>query len=482
MLFHPKKIFCRMMSLSLLAIVAFTALLYGGFPSWAATAPSLGTAETFGVLGASAVTNTGASVINGDLGVWPGTSITGFPPGSITGTEHATDAVAQQAQSDVTTAYNVLAGQACDTNLTGQDLGGLTLTPGVYCFDSSAQLTGTLTLNAQGNPNAVWVFQIPSTLTTASNSSVVFTDGLESCYVFWQVGSSATLGTGTQFVGNILAYTSITLTTGASLKGRALARNGAVTMDDNTVTLCILPASAKLGLLKTVDNTGGGTATPGQFTLTATGDASTGPTIVTGTTPVTPANVPVGVYTITETGPTGYTPVFSVSGGGTLVGNKLTITSADAGKTITVTILNTYAPLASAKLGLLKTVDNTGGGTATAGQFTLTATGDGSTGPTIITGTTPVTAVNVPVGVYTITETGPAGYTRTFSVSGGGTLVGNKLTITSADAGKTITVTILNTYAPEPIPTLSEWGMIIFMVFLGLTSIYYLRRRQEGKA
>jgi hypothetical protein len=194
------------------------------------------------------VTNTGSSVVNGDLGVWPGSSITGFPPGIIVppGITHQTDAVAQQAQSGVTSAYNVLTGQACDVNLTGQDLGGLTLTPGVYCFDSSAGLTGTLTLNAQGDPNSVFVFQIGSTLTTASNSSVLITTGGPACNVFWQVGSSATLGTTTSFQGNILALTSITLTTGADIvSGRALARNGAVTLDTNDISIesCVSQAT-----------------------------------------------------------------------------------------------------------------------------------------------------------------------------------------------------------------------------------------------
>lgn len=199
---------------------------------------NLGTADPFAVLAGSTVTNTGPSIVGGDLGVSPGSSITGFPPGTVTGAVHNTDAVAMQAQNDLTTAYNFASGESCGTNLTGQNLGGLTLTPGVYCFMSSAQLTGALTLNSQGNSNAVFVFQIGSTLTTASASSVLFSNGGEGDNVFWQVGSSAALGTTTTFAGNILALTSISLDTGANIGcGRALARNGAVTMDTNDVSI-----------------------------------------------------------------------------------------------------------------------------------------------------------------------------------------------------------------------------------------------------
>ena len=202
----------------------------------ASSAIGLGTAGAFAVLGASTVTNTGPSVINGDLGVSPGSAVTGFPPGIVHGTIHAADAAAAQAQSDLTTAYNNAAGQACNSNLTGHDLGGLTLTAGVYCFDSSAGLTGTLTLNAQGVAGARFIFQVGSALTTASSSTVNYINGAQPCNVFWQIGSSATLGTATSFVGNIMALTSITMTTGATLKGRALARNGAVTLDTNVIT------------------------------------------------------------------------------------------------------------------------------------------------------------------------------------------------------------------------------------------------------
>jgi type VI secretion system secreted protein VgrG len=217
-------------------------LLAMGFAAFLADRPAAIAQQlsTFAVLGGSTVTNTATpTIVNGNLGVSPGSAVTGFPPGIVTGgTIHAADAVAAQAQSDLTTEYDSLANTACNTDLTGQDLGGKTLTPGVYCFATSAQLTGTLTLDAQGNSNAVFIFKIGSTLTTASASSVLLINGASSCGVFWQVGSSATLGTGTALAGSIVALTSITLNTGASLNGRALARNGAVTLDDNNVAVC----------------------------------------------------------------------------------------------------------------------------------------------------------------------------------------------------------------------------------------------------
>lgn len=203
----------------------------------AQTAPDLGTAESFAVLAGSTITNTGPTVVTGDVGLSPGSAVVGFPPGTVlSGTIQANNAVALQAQTDLTAAYISLDSEACTLDLTGQDLGGMTLNAGVYCFSSSAALTGTLTLDAGGDPAAVFIFKAGSTLTTASGSSVSVINGGSVCNVFWQVGSSATLGTTSSFAGSILALTSITLTTGASVTGRTLARNGAVTLDSNTVT------------------------------------------------------------------------------------------------------------------------------------------------------------------------------------------------------------------------------------------------------
>lgn len=197
-----------------------------------AVAPSLGSAASFVALASSTLTNTGTGAFIGDVGTAPGTEVIGFPPGTVTGGSiYMGGAVPALAQTDATTAYNALKGQVCTVNLTGEDLGGMTLTPGVYCFNTSAQLTGDLILDAQDNPNAVWVFQTGSTVTTASESRISMANGGNPFNVFWQVGSSATFGTGTRFIGNILAYASITLDTGASLTGRALALNGALTLD-----------------------------------------------------------------------------------------------------------------------------------------------------------------------------------------------------------------------------------------------------------
>ena len=232
--------------------------VYGASAPSPLVAPALGAARSFAVLGAATVTNTGASIIAGDLGVSPGTAVTGFPPGQIlSGTIHSADAAALAAQNDVTNAYNSLVGMACTEDLTGRDLGGQTLTAGVYCFSSSAQLTGTLTLNAQGNANAVFIFKMGSTITTASAATVLLTNGGSADNVFWQVGSSATLGTGTSFAGNILAMASITVTTGVRLTGRALARSGAVTLDTNAVTA---PSQSS----STVTTTVGGAQTTGS--------------------------------------------------------------------------------------------------------------------------------------------------------------------------------------------------------------------------
>jgi len=240
----------------------------------------LGTTASFAVLAGTTITNTGPSMIGGsvggNIGVSPGTAVTGFPPGAVSdGTIHSADATALQAQVDLTTAYNDAAGRAVTDELTGQDLGGLTLTAGVYKFSSSAQLTGTLILDAQGDPEAVFIFQIGSTLTTASSSVVSLTNGARFCRVFWQVGSSATLGTNTQFVGHVFALTSIAAQTCATIQGQLLASNGAVTLDNNTINngVCAAAPTPTPTTTETTDTTAtttaSTTATTGATTTTA---------------------------------------------------------------------------------------------------------------------------------------------------------------------------------------------------------------------
>jgi hypothetical protein len=204
----------------------------------------LGTAATYAVLAGSTVTSTGNTVVTGDVGVWAGSAVNGFAgivpggPGVVHGTIHAGDAAAQTAQGDLTTAYNDAAGRTlAPVDVANADLGGRTLAPGLYKSTGTLALTGTLTLDAQGDANGVFIFQIASSLDTASGSKVILSGSAKASNVFWQVGSSATLGTTTAFKGTIMANQSISLANGATLQGRALASIGAVTMDDNAITL-----------------------------------------------------------------------------------------------------------------------------------------------------------------------------------------------------------------------------------------------------
>ena len=254
----------RATSLALLAAAATLSAASG----MSAQSP-LGSAQAFGVLGASTVTNTGPTTIKGDLGVFAGSEITGMDQINLSGSERVADAVAMVAQRDARVAYNNFAGLSATSNLSGQDLGGMTLNPGVFSFGSSAGLTGDLVLDFKGDPNAIFVFQIGSTLTTASGSKISVINGGPGNGVFFNVGSSATLGTNSIFQGNIIAQQSVTLTTGAQIGcGRAIALVGAVTLDHNTIsnncgaadfgsigfsggTLATVPEPASLALVAT---------------------------------------------------------------------------------------------------------------------------------------------------------------------------------------------------------------------------------------
>jgi len=378
-----------------------------------ATAPTLGTAESFAVLGGSTVTNTGPSVVTGDLGVSPGTAITGFPPGTVVGgTTHAADAVAGQAESDTAIAYGNLAGQPCGKDLSGTDLGGLTLTPGVYCFSAAAQLTGTLTLDAKGNSDAAWVFQIGTSLTTASNSAVVLIDGAQQCKVFWQVGSSATLGTGTNLSGSVLALASITLTTDAKLTGRALAQTGAVTLDSNPVSIaaCAVPPPIPPTLSKSFSPASikaGGDSTL-TITLSNTDDAAA---ILSA--PLTDT-LPAGV-TVAGAGSTTCT---SGSVSAKLGGSAVTLLggSIAAGSSCTVTVLVTAAAggnyINSLTAGALKTSN---GGNASPAVATLSVTAPVSILPTLGKAFSPdvITAGGVSTLTITLSNANPAAATLT---------------------------------------------------------------------
>jgi uncharacterized protein GlcG (DUF336 family) len=235
--------------------VAFSAVIAGAnsLPALASTAPGLGTAAPFAILAGTTVTNNLApstTLVTGDLGVSPGSAVTNMV-GHLVGTQHANDAVAIAAQNALTTAYGVAASSPCNFNKSNQNLGTQTLTPGTYCQTTAPTLTGTLTLSGNG----VFIFQIGSTLVTAPGATVALTGGAQACNVFWQVGSSATLDTTTTFVGTIMALTSISLNNGANIQGRALARNGAVTLINNLITA---PTSCAAATVAGPPNGGGG--------------------------------------------------------------------------------------------------------------------------------------------------------------------------------------------------------------------------------
>ena len=273
------------------------------------TAPvSLGTAANYAVLAGSTVTNTGATTIAGSLGLSPGTSVTGFPPGQVKGSIDAANSAALQAQNDLTAAYNAAAASPVTATIP-VELGGTTETPGVYASPAGTfGITGTLTLDAQGDPNAVFIFEAASTLITASASNVVLVNGAQASNVFWVVGSSATLGTYSILRGNVLAQASITVTTGATLDGRALARTAAVTLDTDTITL---PSSIKAPTNTTTSLATSINPVPaGQpVTLTATVTPGTGTAIPVGLVAFSDGSALLGVAALNSTG----TAVFTTS-------------------------------------------------------------------------------------------------------------------------------------------------------------------------
>jgi len=337
---------------------------------------NLGTAATYGVLGASAVTNTGPSVVNGDLGLSPGTSIRGFggaPNGSVNGTTHQTDADAAQAQRDTTTAYDVAASLSpTQTGLT--ELNGLSLSPGVYSGGALALAdNGALTL--AGSADSVWVFQAASTLTIGSASRITITGGASSCNVFWQVGSSASVGTGAQFQGTVLAQQSVTATTGATVQGRLLARTGAVTLDTNTITAstgCPAPGTPSETTAPVITSGAPTTATAGtpySYAVTATG---------TPTPTYTATGLPAGLTINGTTGVISSTPTTTGSSTVTITASNGTTPNDTQTVVITVQPAATQSPTPTPSAPATTPVTGAtptavaGGGTTPTGELAFT--------------------------------------------------------------------------------------------------------------
>jgi hypothetical protein len=333
---------------------------------------NLRTASSFAVLGASTVTNTGPSVIRGDLGLSPGSSITGIgaaPDGVVIGTVHQTDAQAAQAQRDTTTAYNVAASLTPTRSGLG-DLRGLSLTPGVYTGGAlSLSNNGALTL--AGSAKSVWVFQASSTLTIGSATRIIITGGASACNVFWQVGSSATIGTSAQFQGTVLAQESVTATTRATVVGRLLARTGAVTLDTNTITAptgCPAPGTTSETVAPRITSgapTPATAGTPYRFTVTASGTPS--PTF-------TSTPLPAGLTLDTRTGVISGTPVTPGSFTVTVTASNGTAPNAAVTYAVTVRASRAVAPapVSVPPTTLPASGAGSGSGAAPAGQLAFT--------------------------------------------------------------------------------------------------------------
>jgi hypothetical protein len=308
--------------------IAGTLVLVGGSAASAAQAPvGLGTAGQFAVLAGSGVTNTGATTVTGDIGSYPTPTETGFGSITLSGTNQAGDSVTQQAKTDLLTAYNDAGGRTPVTNVP-VELGGTTLVAGVYTSPTLG-LTGTLTLDAHNDPDAEFIFQAGSTLITASNSRVLLLNGANACNVVWQVGSSATFNTGSQFVGEVLAETSITADTSAIFLGRLLAQNGAVTLDNNTITKASCASASPTTTTSTTSSTTTSTSTTSTSTtttvpVTSSGRGATppGPVVISslpkGGGPVGPP--PTAGGTATKSGPSNLIPPPATPGPGTVPG------------------------------------------------------------------------------------------------------------------------------------------------------------------
>jgi Ice-binding-like len=438
-----------------------------------AVSPPLGTAAGFAVLGATTVTNTGPSVITGDLGVSPGMSVVGFPPGAVDGTIHAGGPVATQAQADVATAYAFAAGQACDQDLSGQDLGGMTLPPGVYCFASSAQLTGTLRLDAQGDPTAAWLFQVTTALTTASNSAVVLVNGATPCNndnVTWQIGSSATVGTATGFIGNVLANTSITFNAGANTTGGLYAHTGAVTLDTNSVSTCAASGGKASPTLATTPSgsvpAGGeisdtarviGGVTPTgtvTFTLHGPGDTTCTTPIATRTAPLSGATASSGPvqagaagtyeWVATYSGDANNSPALSPCGSETVIVTGQTLTGRAYG-------LRARATLLGLPLVTVPPTPDTG--------FVSTTSSSTTSTPCVATLSGPVRAHALCADVTTVAHPGKS--TATASVADAGLGIAGIPTVTIGAVQSSSTTTCAGSTGTTTIAYLRVGGTVV---------------------
>lgn len=397
------------------SLILFVAALTESQPVSAQAPVNLGQAFDFGVLAGSGITNTGPTTIIGDVGSLPTATMTGFGTVTLTGTNHAGDGVAFLGKTDLLTAYTNAAGRLPTISYAPIfDLGGLTLAPGVHTDTSSFGITGTLTLDALGNPNAVWIFQAGSTLITSVGSMINLINGAQPGNIFWQVGSSATLGVNSTFSGTIMAVTSITLNTGASMDGRALALNGAVTMDSNTidiVPLLVAPThwlGATNGQWTSVGNWASDSvgsaaglipSVANDITFSSTGAAHQSTTLG--------ANVAINTLTINDTA------VVTIAGANTLSigGNTaitvnsgaglFTVTSnlAFTGATPTVNVSNTAGVVFSGGVGSTSSLTKTGAGTlGLTGTANVTGSVNINSGTLFVTGSLVSPLVNVLLG------------------------------------------------------------------------------------
>lgn len=344
----------RKLLLGTLGIGVITAVLVVTLtgPALAASAPALGSAGSFAVLGGSGVSNTGASTVGGDLGVSPGASISGFPPGTISGSTYTNDATAAQAQKDATAAYNAAVAQTCDSTIAGGDLSGLTLTPGVHCLPAGATLNGTVTLDAQGAAGAVFIIKVSGPLSTAGSALVKLAGGASQCNVYWAVSDFARIGALSNFRGTIIATNEARIATNARLEGRLISRAGMVKLDSAVVTAAGCSSGGGPTATNTSTSTSTATATSTDVATETATETSTATATVTGTPPT-----PTSTATATVTG----TPPTATA---TNTATRTATTSVTVTRTIqiTVTVIRTVRPNPTATGNIPPNTGQPGGG------------------------------------------------------------------------------------------------------------------------